>query len=111
MRVSQIARVCHEANRALQIAQRDPAPSPHWEDAPESQTASAIDGVVQAIDGVEPKELHESWCDFKRASGWIFGEVKDEDAKTHPCLVAYDALPAHQQVKDHLFAAIVKALA
>jgi len=54
--------------------------------------------------------LHESWCDFKRADGWVFGEVKDAGAKTHPCLVPYAELPEEQKIKDHLFSAIVTAL-
>jgi hypothetical protein len=42
--------------------------------------------------------------------GWVYGETKDPVAKTHPCLVAYNDLPIEQQVKDHLFRAVVKAL-
>ena len=108
MRTKDIARVCHEANRALQIIQGDPAP--HWEDAPEWQIASAIEGVARAIGGDGPEQLHESWCDFKRQDGWRFGEVKDAGAKTHPCLVPYADLPDDQKIKDHVFAAIVTAL-
>jgi len=110
MQVNEIARVTHEANRALQIIQGDPAPSPHWDDAPEWQTSSALEGVTHAIDGMTPEQMHESWCEFKRADGWIFGDVKDVDSKTHPCLVPYADLPVDQQLKDHLFSAIVRVL-
>ena len=110
MKAPDIARVCHEANRALQVIQGDLVPSPHWEDAPDWQIASAIEGVARAIGGDGPEKLHESWCDFKRANGWVFGEVKDGDAKTHPCLVPYADLPYDQKVKDHVFAAIVTVL-
>lgn len=107
MKNEDIARICHEANRALQIIQGDPAPSPAWDDAPEWQTSSAVEGVAHALDGMGPVEMHQSWCEFKRADGWVFGEVKDVDTKTHPCLVDYADLPADQQIKDHLFGAIV----
>jgi hypothetical protein len=103
---AQIARVCHEANRALQVLQGDPAVSPAWDDAPDWQCASAADGVVQALAGATPEQLHESWCEFKRADGWTYGPVKDAGARTHPCLVPYAELPAAQR----LFAAIVAAL-
>lgn len=109
MKHEDIARICHEANRALQIIQGDPAPSPTWDDAPEWQRTSAVEGVAQALAGKGPEELHESWCEFKRTDGWVFGEAKDVDAKTHPCLVAYEDLPAEQQLKDHVFGAIVEA--
>lgn len=110
MRAEQIARVAHEANRALQVELGDPAVSPHWGDAPDWQKDSAVEGVQQALEGATPEGLHESWCDFKEEDGWVYGEVKDADAKTHPCLVPYDQLPAEQRVKDELFFQIVRAL-
>lgn len=110
MRPEDIARVCHEANRALQITQADPAPSPEWDAAPDWQKESAIEGVEKAIAGETPEQLHQSWCDFKTADGWAFGAVKDADRKTHPCLVPYADLPTEQRVKDHLFQVIVDTL-
>lgn len=105
-----IARVCHEANRAIQHITRDPRPSPPWDDAPEWQRASAVDGVGTALEGANTAEHHQAWCDSKVADGWVHGDVKDADAKTHPCLVPYDQLPAEQQLKDALFLGIVAAL-
>ncbi|MCC3276386.1 hypothetical protein LJ753_10945 [Arthrobacter sp. zg-Y20] len=111
MNPEQIAHVCHEANRALQVIQKDPAPSPGWEDAPEWQKASAVEGVEKALAGETPEQLHQSWCDFKVADGWAYGKTKDADQKTHPCLVPYSELPADQRIKDELFQAIVRSLA
>lgn len=105
-----IARVAHEANRAYQIAAGDPAPSPHWDDAPGWQRDSAIDGVAKALSGYTPEELHTSWCEHKRRDGWTYGDVKDAEAKTHPCLVPYHKLPDEQKVKDDLFSAVVNTL-
>lgn len=110
MQAAEIARVCHEANRAIQHATGDPNPSPAWNDAPDWQQESAVDGVVKAQEGATPRELHESWCEFKTKDGWVWGPIKDEDAKTHPCLVDYDELPESQRVKDHVFSAIVDTL-
>ncbi|WP_433426315.1 RyR domain-containing protein (plasmid) [Microtetraspora malaysiensis] len=109
--VSRVARVCHEANRVLQIAHGDAAVSPHWDEAPEWQRESAAEGVLRAMAGATPQELHEEWCKTKLAAGWTYGPVKDADAKTHPCLVPYEDLPEAQRVKDHLFRAIVRAIA
>lgn len=108
--VYDIARVCHEANRAIQVATGDPSVSPEWDNAPDWQQESAIEGVVKAIQGYGPEGLHESWCDFKEADGWVYGDIKDAEAKTHPCLVPYAALPDEQKAKDAVFGAIVGAL-
>ncbi|ORJ92621.1 hypothetical protein A6F55_23780 [Prescottella equi] len=105
-----IARVCHEANRAIQIILSDPAVSPGWDDAPEWQRESAIEGVEKALAGATSEQLHESWRRHKLADGWTYGETKDAVAKTHPCLVAYGQLPEMQRRKDAVFGAIVAAL-
>lgn len=106
----QIARVCHEANRAWQTVTGDPAPSPTWDQAPDWQRNSAVEGVAAAIDGQTPEQLHLSWVNSKLADGWRYGTTKNSEAKTHPCLVAYDQLPEEQRIKDDLFHAIVRAL-
>jgi hypothetical protein len=108
----QIARVCHEANRALQAVQGDPGVpvSPAWDDDTDEQRATVTAGVGGVLAGNTPEESHAAWCKAKRANGWRYGPVKDSDARTHPCLVDYDELPEHQRVKDHLFAAIVDVL-
>lgn len=107
---TEIAEVCHEANRALQRITRDPARSPEWPDAPAWQRDSAVAGVERALAGATPAELHQAWVDAKVADGWTYGPAKDGDAKTHPCLLAYDQLPAEQRIKDVLFTSIVTAL-
>ena len=52
---------------------------------------------------------HESWLAFKEADGWVYGKVKDEVLKTHPCYVPYDELPEAQKFKDTLFNLTVKS--
>lgn len=105
-----IARIVHEANRALQHVQDDPVPSPPWDLAGEDIRASAVDGVQNALDGASPEESHRNWLEFKAREGWTWGQTKDFDAKTHPCMVDYEELPPEQRVKDHLFVSIVQTL-
>ncbi len=109
--IEDIARVCHEANRALHLIQGDPVPSAPWARAEAWQRDAAVDGVAKSLAGTSAEQLHQDWCDLKTADGWVFGPVKDGDAKTHPCLVPYADLDKGQQDKDHVFAAIVAALA
>lgn len=113
MRVEQIARVVHEANRAVQVEQADPTipVGPAWDDLDDETRRSAIEGVQGVLNGNTPEESHQSWCEFKIAHGWVLGPVKSDDLKEHPLLVPYDELPESQRLKDHLFVAIVTALA
>lgn len=110
MTKAEIAEVCHEANRAYSKALGDYYHRV-WDDAPEWQKQSAIEGVESLIEsGATPKEMHERWSKFKRDNGWIFGPYKNYEQKTHPCLVAYENLPRHERRKDDLFIAIVNTL-
>lgn len=106
-----IARVCHEVNRAYCAAIGDNS-QPKWEDALEWQRKSAIAGVVFTLDNPEapPSASHESWLAEKQRDGWKYGAVKDPEKKEHPCFVPYEQLPQEQRVKDYLLQAVVKAL-
>ena len=113
--VSDIARVCHEANRAYCVSLGDNS-QPDWPTAPDWQKISAIKGVefhlVYLSNGIEPKPSasHDSWLAQKHSEGWKYGPVKDADKKEHPCFVPYEKLPVEQRIKDYIFAAIVEAI-
>jgi hypothetical protein len=109
----QIAEVCHEANRHLQIIQADESVpvAPVWQFCTPEMQQSAVEGVRGVLNGDTAEQSHDGWCRFKREHGWIWGPVKDETAKTHPCLIPYVDLPEGQRLKDRLFGAIVRALA
>lgn len=111
MTVKKIARVCHEVNRAFCQSIGDNS-QPTWEDAPDWQKESAINGVKfhLANPTAGPDASHVNWLKEKVLSGWVYGEVKDPIAKTHPCIVPYEQLPVEQQSKDYIFRAIIHAL-
>ncbi len=102
---TEVARICHEANRAYCLALGDTS-QPVWENAPEWQRESSLSGVQGYANGMTAEQHHESWMDDKIAAGWVYGEVKDPEAKTHPCCVPYYKLPEDQKLKDKLFGAI-----
>lgn len=109
---NEIARICHEANRALCEAFGDKSQAP-WADAPNWQHDAAMTQVDFHINNPDagPEATHESWAAEKRADGWVHGPVKDGRLKTHPCLVPFSELPQWQQAKDYIFKAIVRAAA
>ena len=111
MNIKKIARVAHEINRAYCQALGDNS-QPKWEDAPDWQRSSAINGVEFHITNPDagPDHSHNAWLAEKEATGWKWGPVKDAEYKEHPCFVPYDQLPVEQKAKDYLFRAVVHAL-
>lgn len=108
----QIAKVCHETNRAYCQVLGDNSQTP-WSEAPDWQRESAIAGVQTYIGGpttITPQRVHEHWVADKEKDGWVYGAVKDPEKKEHPCMVPYSELPPEQKVKDSLFLAVIKAL-
>ena len=112
MTVEQIARICHDANRALCASVGDFSQT-SWDEAPDWQRESAVEGVQfhLAHPDASASASHDRWLTEKVETGWVYGEVKDAVAKTHPCIVPFEQLPPEQQAKDHLFRGIVHALA
>lgn len=108
---SSIARVCHEVNRALCESFGDQSQKP-WDDAAGWQRESAIKGVEFALTNPDApaSAQHDAWSADKIANGWVYGQIKDADAKTHPCLVPFDQLPPEQQAKDRTLKAVVRAM-
>lgn len=111
MDIIDIARVCHEVNRAYCKGIGD-APHEAWDNAPDWQRQSAIAGVrfLAENPAAGPDASHKAWLAHKEAEGWKFGYVKDEAKKEHPCFVPYEQLPAEQRVKDYLFQAVTRTL-
>src|SRR5689334_12100829 len=82
-----IARVCHEANKAWCEANGDSSQVP-WAYAPQWQRESAVTGVQFALANSDApaSAQHDAWMADKISDGWKYGDTKDPDLKTHPCL-------------------------
>jgi hypothetical protein len=46
------------------------------------------------------EHVHDVWAAGRIAHGWRYGEVRDDEAKTHPCLVPYGELPEAEKEYD-----------
>jgi len=106
--VEVVAKECHEANRRY-CASIDDFPLPAWEDAPDWQRRSAINGVKFHCDnpGASASASHENWLKEKADDGWKYGPKKDPEKKEHPCFVPYGRLPQEQRNKDTLFISVI----
>lgn len=111
VKVLNIAKVCHDANKAYCESIGDHSQL-SWEQAANWQRESAVKGVEYRLENPDAprSSQHEAWYSDKASAGWKYGPVKDAEEKTHPCMVPYDELPEEQKKKDALFQAIVDAL-
>ena len=110
MKREEIARVCHQVNKAYCEAMGDHS-QPDWNDAPKWQKDSAMMGVnLHSEKDVGPEASHESWMKQKVEEGWVYGALKDPVAKTHFCIVPFHQLSKEQQAKDFIFREVVHAL-
>lgn len=109
--ITEIAKLCHEANRAYCLFQGDTSQK-EWAASPDWQKESAINGVKMYIEfaHASPEDSHEAWCREKIETGWKYGATKDPEKKEHPCLVTYQELPYEQQMKDSIFGGIAKSM-
>ena len=46
------------------------------------------------------KNVHEVWAETRINQGWTFGEKRNDDLKTHPCLIPYEELPEEEKEYD-----------
>lgn len=109
-RQESLAHIAYEANRAYCRSIGDYSHKP-WDEAPEWQRASCMQGIEGALQGKTAEESHQNWLRVKEKEGWVYGETKDPDKKTHPCMMPFDQLPEDQQVKDSIYLAVIQAAA
>lgn len=46
------------------------------------------------------KNVHEVWSETRISQGWTYGPERNDELKTHPCLVPYEELPEEEKKYD-----------
>ncbi len=46
------------------------------------------------------KNVHEVWAETRIKQGWKYGKQRNDELKTHPCLVSYEELPEEEKEYD-----------
>jgi hypothetical protein len=108
----QIAEIAHAANFAYSktsVSQIHPEKWPQVSVQAREGMKKAVLHVLTHPD-VTAEEQHAFWMADKLEAGWIQSGILDRSVRGHPNLKPFDELPVWEQLKDHLFLAIVKAL-
>ena len=111
MKAILIAAVAYAVNAAYALSLGDES-LPVWSEAPQEHRDRMLAGVQMHIDNPDttPEQAHAKWLESMTAQGWTYGEVKDVEAKKHPCILPFNELPQAQRSKDSIFRAVVHAL-
>ena len=56
-------------------------------------------GLAQLTESLA-QNAHDLWAQQRLSQGWTFGPRRDDTAKKHPCLVAYEQLPESEKEYD-----------
>ena len=46
------------------------------------------------------ENAHDTWAKLRMKEGWTYGESRNDELKTHPCLVPYSDLPDQEKEYD-----------
>ena len=46
------------------------------------------------------ENVHDIWAGGRISEGWTYGEARDDEKKTSPCLVPYEKLPESEKEYD-----------
>ena len=46
------------------------------------------------------KNVHEVWAETRIQQGWTYGDQRNDELKTHPCLIPYEELPESEKEYD-----------
>jgi len=75
------------------------------------KTGTYIPQPVNIDDVVLPKDLellveemsknvHDVWAEARIKQGWTYGPQRNDEKRTHPCLVPYEELPEEEKEYD-----------
>lgn len=108
--INSVARVCHESMRAYRVALGEPE-LPPWDEAEDWQVEATLAAIRFRIANPDapPGAQHRQWMVQKHQLGWQFGRTRDEEIRTHPMMVPFEALPETERRKDILIQKVVDA--
>lgn len=103
------AEFIYEAARLAAIAANAPIVPEHWNQREQlfrEQFLRVTERQCSSNRKTSPKILHENWVEAYKKMGWVYGEKRDVEKKTHPDMVSYEDLGQLERDKDEVFFAL-----
>ncbi len=109
LKMVEVAKECHIANNNLMVTNNE-IPNPiDWNDLSTHTKHINISSVKKIYDNpsITAKDIHDEWMKNKIKDGWKYGDVKDDELKTHHLIVDFDKMNDVDKMKDQIFIDIV----
>ncbi len=68
--------------------------------APVNTDDIELSGELMELVEAMAENVHEVWAQSRMEQGWIYGEQRNDELKTHPCLIPYADLPEVEKEYD-----------
>lgn len=65
-------------------------------DTSDVQLPQELEPIIETL----AENVHELWAKSRIDQEWRYGEVRDDNQKTHPCLIPYEDLPEMEKDYD-----------
>jgi hypothetical protein len=75
-----------------------------YEPRPIDTSGTEVPREIGELTELLAKNAHEIWAQRRQLDGWVYGAVRDDKAKLHPCLVPYEQLPEGEKSYDRVLA-------
>ncbi len=83
-----------------------PEPWSHRDEAFRTQMLGNVAKMMGPDRFTDPEEAHDSWWEAYQQLGWVYGPVRDLEAKTHPDMAPFAELGWEERIKDAVYIAL-----
>ena len=71
-----------------------------YEPKPIDTSSVVLPGELIRLTEKIAENVHENWSAGRIADGWVYGPDRNDEKKTHPCLIPYDQLSEGEKEYD-----------
>ena len=74
--------------------------TPNYTPKPVDTTEVMLPEELESLVEQMARNVHEVWAKGRIEQGWTYGEERNDEKKTHPCLIPYEQLPEIEKEYD-----------
>jgi hypothetical protein len=72
----------------------------NYNPSPVDTSCVRLSDEIEALKESLARNAHDVWARQRLDQGWTYGLNRNDDAKTHPCLIPYEELPESEKEYD-----------